>query len=137
MKKYILTESQVKKVIDHLIKEQYSFTDMPEDMHRVQNALNKYFKAKNIRGIWDKGNFVLNPKAPIINITADGAWGEKSSAALAIFQRNNNLKEDGMVGCCSASKLIKLGYMGHDLWGKFLSIFGWEKNCEGEECNAK
>ena len=32
MKKYILTESQVKRVIDHLIKEQYSGTDMPEDM---------------------------------------------------------------------------------------------------------
>ena len=52
MKKYVLTESQVKRVIDQLINEQFSGTDSPEDMHLVQQALNKYFKAKNIRGVW-------------------------------------------------------------------------------------
>ncbi len=32
MKKYIFTESQIKMVIDNQINEQYSGTDMPEDM---------------------------------------------------------------------------------------------------------
>lgn len=105
MKKYIFTESQVKKVIDHLVNEQYGGTDSPEDMHHVQGALNRYFKSKNIRGTWSDENedFTLNPKSPIIVISEDGAWGVKSKAALSIFQRNNGLKEDGLVGCCSTS----------------------------------
>lgn len=130
MKRYVFTESQVKKVIDHLISEQYSGMDDPEDMHHIQGALNAYFKAKNIRGVWDNQySFKLSPKAPVIVISEDGAWGDKSKAALAIFQKNNGLEDDGMVGCCSTSKLIKLGYLKHDLWGRFLSIFGWEQSC--------
>lgn len=131
MKKYILTETQVKRVIDHLIKEQYSGTDSPEDMHHIQNALNAYFKAKNIRGTWDSKSysFKLDPKAPIIVIANDGAWGDKSKDALAIFQKNNGLNVDGLVGCCSANKLIKLGYMKRDLFDRFLGLFGWEPGC--------
>lgn len=132
MKKYILTESQVKRVLDSLIKEQFSGTDSPADMHLVQKALNKYFKAKNIRGVYKDYQFVLNPKAPIIEIGADGAWGDQSSSALAIFQKNNGLKADGMVGCCSTNKLVKLGYLNRDLFDTFLSWFGWEENCGGE-----
>jgi hypothetical protein len=132
MKKYILTESQVKRVLDALIKEQFSGTDSPEDMHHVQMALNRYFKAKNIRGVWSSYDFKLNPKAPIIVIDADGAWGDQSSAALAIFQKNNGLKADGMVGCCSTNKLVKMGYLGRDLFDSFLGLFGWEPNCGGE-----
>lgn len=132
MKKYVLTESQVKRVIDQLISEQFSGTDSPEDMHWVQQALNKYFKAKNIRGVWADYEFKLNPKAPIIMINADGAWQEKSSAALKIFQRNNGLEVDGMVGCCSTNKLVKMGYLSRDLFDSFLSLFGWEPNCGGD-----
>lgn len=132
MKKYVLTESQVKRVIDQLISEQFSGTDSPEDMHWVQQALNKYFKAKNIRGVWSDYEFKLNPKAPIIMINADGAWQEKSSAALKIFQRNNGLEVDGMVGCCSTNKLVKMGYLSRDLFDSFLSLFGWEPNCGGD-----
>jgi hypothetical protein len=133
MKKYIFTESQVKKVIDHLVNEQYSGTDSPEDMHHIQGALNRYFQAKNIRGTWDGGySFKLNPKAPIIVISEDGAWGDKSSAALAIFQKNNGLKDDGMVGCCSATKLIKMGYLKRDLFDRFLGLFGWEPACSSQ-----
>ena len=132
MKNYILTESQVKKVLDSLIKEQFSGTDSPEDMHHVQGALNKYFKAKNIRGNWSSYNFKLDPKAPIIEISTDGAWGDKSTAALSIFQKNNGLKPDGMVGCCSTNKLVKMGYLGRDLFDSFLSLFGWESNCGGD-----
>lgn len=130
MKKYIFTESQIKKIIDSQVKEQYSGTDDPEDMHHVQNALNRYFKAKNIRGIWKDYTFVLNPKAPIIIIQADGAWGDKSSEALKIFQRNHKLDDDGMVGCKSTKELIKQGYLGRDLWGKLMDIFGWGPNCD-------
>jgi len=129
MKKYIFTESQLKKVLDHLVNEQYSGTDMPEDMWLVQRALNKYFKDKNIRGTWVGGDFNLNPKAPIIEISTDGAWGEKSQAALSIFQKNNGLKVDGFVGCCSASTLVKLGYLNRDLFDTFLGWFGWEPKC--------
>jgi hypothetical protein len=111
MKKYIFTESQVKTVIDQLVSEQYSGTDMPEDMWLVQRALNKYFKDKNIRGTWSNGDFVLNSKAPIIEICTDGAWGEKSKSALSIFQKNNGLEEDGFVGCCSTNKMVKMGYL--------------------------
>lgn len=132
MKKYIFTESQIKMVIDNQINEQFGGTDSPEDMHYVQIALNKYFKAKNIRGVWVDYDFKLNPKAPIIMIDADGAWGDKSKAALAIFQKNNGLKDDGMVGCCTTNKLVKLGYLGRDLFDSFLSLFGWEPNCGGD-----
>jgi hypothetical protein len=131
MKKYIFTETQIKKIIDSQLNEQYGDTDMPEDMHYVQLALNKYFKTKNIRGVWDGSyDFKLNPKAPIIVINADGAWGDKSKAALSIFQRNNGLDDDGMVGCKSAKKLIQLGYMSRDLWGKLMDFFGWGPSCD-------
>ena len=71
MKKYIFTETQIKKIIDSQLNEQYGDTDSPEDMHYVQMALNKYFKAKNIRGVWDGTyDFKLNPKAPVIVIVA-------------------------------------------------------------------
>ncbi len=136
MKKYIFTESQVKKVIDHLVNEQFSGTDSPEDMHHVQRALNDYFKKKNIRGVYKGYDFVLNPKAPIIEIGADGAWGDKSKAALSIFQRNNGLVDDGMVGCCSTNLLVKQGYLRRDLFDSFLSLFGWEPNCGGD-CSAR
>lgn len=129
MKKYVFTEAQVKRVIDHLVNEQYSGTDSPEDMHHIQNALNSYFQAKNIRGVWADYDFKLNPKAPIIVISADGAWGDKSKAALAIFQKNNGLKDDGLVGCCTTNKLIELGYLKHDLFGRFLQLFGWKPSC--------
>lgn len=132
MKKYVLTESQVKRVIDQLINEQFSGTDSPEDMHWVQQALNKYFKAKNIRGVWSDYEFKLSPNAPVIIISADGAWKEKSSAALKIFQKNNGLNVDGVVGCCSTNKLVKMGYLGRDLFDSFLSLFGWEENCGGD-----
>ena len=132
MKKYIFTESQIKMVIDNQINEQYSGTDMPEDMLLVQRALNKYFKTKNIRGTWVNGDFALNPKAPIIEIGTDGAWGEKSQAALSIFQKNNGLKEDGYVGCCSTNKLVKMGYLNRDLFDTFLSWFGWEPTCASD-----
>jgi broad specificity phosphatase PhoE len=49
MKKYIFTESQIKKIIKSQVNEQYGDTDSPEDMHYVQLALNKYFKSKNIQ----------------------------------------------------------------------------------------
>lgn len=136
MKKYIFTEAQVKKVIDHLINEQYSNTDMPEDMFHVQNALNRYFKAKNIRGTWSGSSFKLDPKAPIITIGTDGAWGEKSQEALAIFQKNNGLKVDGYVGCCSANALVRQGYLKRDLFDTFLSWFGWEPTC-ASDCSSK
>ncbi len=135
MKKYVLTESQVKRVIDQLISEQFSGTDSPEDMHWFQQALNKYFKAKNIRGVYADYEFKLSPKAPIIIIDADGAWGPQSSDALAIFQRNNGLKPDGMVGCCTTNKLVKMGYLTRDLFDSFLSLFGWEPNCGGDCAN--
>ena len=130
MVKYIFTESQIKKIIENQVNEQYGGTDSPEDMHYVQMALNKYFKAKNIRGIFKDYDFVLNPKAPIIVIDADGAWGDKSKAALGIFQRNNKLEEDGMVGCKSTKELIRQGYLGRDLWGKLMDAFGWGPNCD-------
>jgi len=129
MKKYIFTESQIKKIIDTQINEQYGDTDTPEDTHYVQIALNDYFKKKNIRGTWNGSDFTLNPKAPVIMIGADGAWGDKSKAALSIFQRNNGLEDDGMIGCKSAQKLIQLGYMGRDLWGKLMDLFGWGPSC--------
>lgn len=130
MKKYIFTESQIKKIIDNQIKEQYGGTDSPEDMHYVQMALNDYFKAKNIRGVWKDYTWVLNPKAPVIVIQADGAWGDKSSEALRIFQRNYKLDDDGMVGCKSTKELIKQGYLGRDLWGKLMDAFGWGPTCD-------
>jgi hypothetical protein len=131
MKKYIFTESQIKKIIDNQLTEQYGDTDTPEDMHYVQLALNKYLQSKNIRGVWDGTyDFKLNPKAPIIVINADGAWGDKSKAALAIFQKNNGLEVDGMVGCKSTKKLIQQGYLGRDLWGKLMDFFGWGPNCD-------
>ena len=131
MKKYIFTESQIKKIIDNQLTEQYGDTDTPEDMHYVQLALNKYLQSKNIRGVWDGTyDFKLNPKAPIIVINADGAWGDKSKAALAIFQKNNGLDVDGMVGCKSTKKLIQQGYLGRDLWGKLMDFFGWGPNCD-------
>lgn len=136
MKKYILTESQVKRVVDQLIKEQFSGTDSPEDMHYVQMALNDYFKKKNIRGTWNGYDFALNPKAPIIQIGADGAWGDKSSSALAIYQKNNGLEADGMVGCCSTNMLVRQGYLRRDLFDSFLKLFGWEPNCGGD-CKAR
>jgi len=130
MKKYIFTESQIKKIIDNQLTEQYGDTDTPEDMHYVQLALNKYLQSKNIRGVWDGTyDFKLDPKAPIIVINADGAWGDKSKAALAIFQKNNGLDVDGMVGCKSTKKLIQQGYLGRDLWGKLMDFFGWGPNC--------
>ena len=130
MKKYIFTENQIKKIIDNQLTEQYGDTDTPEDMHYVQLALNKYLQSKNIRGVWDGTyDFKLDPKAPIIVINADGAWGDKSKAALAIFQKNNGLDVDGMVGCKSTKKLIQQGYLGRDLWGKLMDFFGWGPNC--------
>ena len=129
MKKYIFTESQIKKIIKSQVNEQYGDTDSPEDMHYVQIALNDYFKAKNIRGVWNGSDFTLNPKSPIIVIGADGAWGDKSKAALEIFQEKNGLDVDGMVGCKSAKKLIQMGYLGRDLWGKLMDVFGWGPNC--------
>jgi peptidoglycan hydrolase-like protein with peptidoglycan-binding domain len=131
MKKYIFTESQIKKIIDNQLTEQYGDTDTPEDMHYVQLALNKYLQSKNIRGVWDGTyDFKLNPKAPIIVINADGAWGDKSKAALAIFQKNNGLEVDGIVGCKSTKKLIQQGYLGRDLCGKLMDFFGWGPNCD-------
>lgn len=131
MKKYIFTESQIKKIIDSQLNEQYGDTDSPEDMHHVQQALNKYFKTKNIRGVWDgMYDFKLNPKAPIIVINADGAWGDKSKGALAIFQRNNGLDDDGIVGCKTTKKLIQLGFLSRDLWGKLMDLFGWGPSCD-------
>jgi len=130
MKKYIFTEDQIKKIIKSQVNEQYGDTDSPEDMHHIQEALNKYFQSKNIRGTWDGSyEFKLNPKAPIIVISADGAWGDKSKAALSIFQKNNGLDDDGMVGCKSAKKLIQLGDMGRDLFGKLRDMFGWGPSC--------
>ena len=130
MKKYIFTESQIKTIIKTQVNEQYGDTDSPEDIHYIQLALNKYFQSKNIRGSWDGTySFKLNPKAPIIVINADGAWGDKSKAALSIFQKNNGLDDDGMVGCKSAKKLIQLGYMDRDLWGKLMYVFGWGPSC--------
>ena len=131
MKKYIFTENQIKKIIDTQLNEQYGDTDTPEDIHHVQSALNKYLQSKNIRGVWDGSyDFKLNPKAPVIVISADGAWGDKSKSALSIFQKNNGLDDDGMVGCKSAKKLIQLGYMGRDLWGKLMDMFGWGPSCD-------
>ena len=131
MKKYIFTENQIKKIIDNQLNEQYGDTDTPEDMHYVQLALNKYLQSKNIRGVWDGTyDFKLNPKAPIIVINADGSWGDKSKAALAIFQKNNGLEVDGLVGCKSTKKLIQQGYLGRDLWGKLMDFFGWGPNCD-------
>ena len=132
MKKYIFTESQIKRIIDNQINEQFGGTDSPEDMSYVQAALNSYFKAKNIRGTWKDYSFQLSPSAPIIVIRSDGAWGDKSKAALAIFQKNNGLNDDGMVGCCSTTKLVKLGYLSRDLMDKFFSLFGWEPSCSSE-----
>jgi hypothetical protein len=136
MKKYIFTETQIKKVVDRLVNEQYSGTPMPEDMWLVQRALNQYFNTKNIRGVWADGTFKLDPKSPIIRISTDGAWGEKSQEALAIFQRNNGLVDDGYVGCCSANALVKQGYLKRDLFDTFLSWFGWEPTCAGN-CKSR
>ena len=131
MKKYIFTENQIKKIIDTQLNEQYGDTDTPEDIHHVQSALNKYLQSKNIRGVWDGSyDFKLNPKAPIIVINTDGAWGDKSKGALAIFQKNNGLDVDGLVGCKSTKKLIQQGYLSRDLWGKLMDFFGWGPNCD-------
>ena len=80
MKKYIFTESQIKKIIDNQLTEQYGDTDTPEDMHYVQLALNKYLQSKNIRGVWDGTyDFKLNPK-----ILINGTSGSIGSAALQL-----------------------------------------------------
>ena len=128
MKKYIFTESQVKKILDNVIEEQYANDGSVEDMFWAQKALNRYFKAKNIKGTWKgyedgSGHFELGGNQ-LIQIPADGAWGPKSESAAEIFQKQNGLDADGYMGCCTAKKLIKLGYLDHDLYGKILKFFG-------------
>ena len=107
MKKYIFTESQMKKILDNVIEEQYSNDGSVEDMYWAQVALNKYLKSKG------------KPSIP-----ADGAWGPKSEEAAAMFQKEYGLSADGYMGCCTAKKLIELGFLDHDLWGKIVKFFG-------------
>lgn len=107
MKKYLFTESQVKKILDKVIEEQYSNDGSVEDMYWAQVGLNKYLKSKG--------------KSPI---PADGAWGPKSEEAAMMFQKEHGLMVDGLMGCCTAKKLIELGFLDHDLWGKILKFFG-------------
>ena len=63
MKKYIFTESQIKKIINNQVNEQYGHDGSAGDVEVFQYSLNKYFKAKNIRGLWDGFSFKLNPAA--------------------------------------------------------------------------
>ena len=125
MKKYIFTESQIKKIINSQVNEQYGHDGSSGDVEVFQYSLNKYFKAKNIRGVWDGYSFKINPKGPIIQIANDGAWGDKSASALAIFQEREHLRNvDGIVGCESITKLHDLGYLTYDLLTGLLSFFG-------------
>lgn len=125
MKKYIFTENQIKKIIDSQVNEQYGYDGSEGDVEFFQRALNKYFKAKNIRAIWDGFNFKINPKGSLIQIAVDGAWGDKSSSALAIFQERERLKNiDGIVGCESVTKLHDLGYLSYDIGTGLLNFLG-------------
>lgn len=114
MKKYIFTESQIKKILDNVIEEQYSGDNSPEDMYWAQVGLNKWLKSKG---------------QPMIK--ADGAWGPRSEEAAYKFQKENGLKPDGYMGCCTAKKLIELGFLDHDLWGKIIKFFG------GDPCKCR
>jgi peptidoglycan hydrolase-like protein with peptidoglycan-binding domain len=129
MKKYIFTETQVKKIIQSNINEQYGDTDLPEDVHYIQKALNDYFKNKNIRGVWGGSEFKLNPKGNIISIKTDGDSGPQTKSALMIFQKNSGLNVDGEVGCKTTKELIKQGFLSRDLWGKLMDFFGWGPQC--------
>lgn len=125
MKKYIFTENQIKKIIDSQVNEQYGYDGSEGDVEFFQRALNKYFKVKNIRAIWDGFNFKINPKGSLIQIAVDGAWGDKSSSALAIFQERERLKNiDGIVGCESVTKLHDLGYLSYDIGTGLLNFLG-------------
>ena len=125
MKKYIFTESQIKKIINNQVDEQYGYDGSEGDVEFFQRALNKYFKTKNIRAIWDGFNFKINPKGSLIQIAVDGAWGDKSSSALGIFQEREHLKNiDGIVGCESVTKLHDLGYLSYDIGTGLLNFLG-------------
>lgn len=135
MKRYIFTESQIKKIIDsqmndNTINEQYGYTDSPKDIYQIQLALNRYFKANNIRGIFVNGKFQENTSASLLQLKPDGVWGNNSKAALIVFQQNNGLSPDGVLGCKSVRKLVELKHLRRDLWSKILSVFGWDPKCE-------
>jgi peptidoglycan hydrolase-like protein with peptidoglycan-binding domain len=130
MRKYIFTESQIKNVINNVIKEQFGGTDSPEDMQHIQKALNKYFKSKNIKAIWDnKNSFNLDPKGQVITLKEDGIWGDKSKSALEIFQNKVGLTPDGIIGCHSIKALIQTGFLQKDIFGRLMDFFGWGSNC--------
>jgi hypothetical protein len=125
MKKYIFTESQIKKIINNQVNEQYGHDGSAGDVEVFQFSLNKYFKAKNIRAIWDGSSFNINPKGPLVQIAQDGAWGQKSSSALKIFQEREHLKDiDGIVGCESITKLHNLNYLTYDIMTGLLNFLG-------------
>lgn len=88
-------------------------SDMPqEDIVKLQNALNEFFKQKNMN----------------LKLTPDGSWGKDSKDKMMIFQKANGLPETGLLDKATQDKMKQLG-LNQDWFDKLRNaiklIGGW------------
>ena len=92
-----LTESDLTNLVKRVIREQNQMSG--EEVFDLQDALNEYFKLKNIKDKTGK---------PYV-IGTDGKWGPATVDALKLFQTTEKLPVDGIAGPDVYNKLHQLG----------------------------
>lgn len=107
MKRIIIEQSEKNRILNmhseyKNIQEQMSNYELSsEDIYRIQTALNKYFKQKNV---------MKNGK--LYQVTVDEKWGTDTINALKKFQELEKLSADGIPGPDTRKKMIELGIDG-------------------------
>jgi peptidoglycan hydrolase-like protein with peptidoglycan-binding domain len=114
MKRIIIENSEKDRILSmhseyKNIQEQMSNYQLSsEDIHRIQIALNTYFKQKNV---------MENGK--LYQITVDEKWGPETIKALKKFQGLEKLNPDGIPGPETRKRMVDLGIDG-DIFDKII-----------------
>jgi murein L,D-transpeptidase YcbB/YkuD len=114
MKRIIIENSEKNRILSmhseyKHIQEQYSSYQLSsEDVHRIQTALNTYFKQKNVM-----------KDGKLYQIPVDEKWGPNTINALKKFQELEKLSSDGIPGPETRKRMVDLGIDG-DIFDKII-----------------
>ena len=103
-----LTENDLTNIVKRVIAEQSQMSG--QEVFELQNALNSYFKMKNIKA-----------GGKVFQIPVDSKWGNLTIKALQIFQKLEKIKPDGIPGSQTYDALHKLG-LNQDIIDKALDL---------------
>ena len=105
-----LTENDLTNIVKRVIAEQSQMSG--QEVFELQNALNSYFKMKNIKA-----------GGKVFQIPVDSKWGSLTSKAVEIFQKFEKINPDGIPGPQTYNALHKLG-LDEDIIYKELTFIG-------------